>query len=196
MMCPQEKELTMTKSIPMQSIFWTQHSHFLKRMSLLLGGVVVLALASQLSIPLQPVPLTFQSATVILIGMAYGPRYGASVVAAYLLAGACGLPVFANFSFGIDKFFGPTGGYLIGFLPAAWFSGYLAQKGFAKNIFLSFMTACLGASVIFLLGVTQLASLMGWHQALMLGVAPFIISETIKLLCVACVIPKLWKPAA
>ena len=178
---------------PLHSIFWAKENTWLKQLWLILTGVCVLAFASQLSVPLKPVPLTFQSATVILIGMAYGARRGAYVVAAYLLAGACGMPLFEGFSGGIVQFFGPTGGYLIGFLPAAFLSGYLAEKGFARNMISSFLAACLGVSLIFLSGVTALSLFVGWHQALLLGVAPFVVSEVIKLIAVSAIIPRLWK---
>lgn len=178
---------------PLESIFCSKDSSLIKQSSLILFGVVILALASQLSIPLLPVPLTFQSATVVLIGMAYGPRRGTTVVALYLLAGLCGIPVFADFSAGLAKFSGPTLGYLIGFLPAAWLSGYLAQRGFAKNIPLSFVAACLGVSVIFILGVSVLAQSIGLQSAIQLGLMPFLFSEIVKLIAVACLIPRLWK---
>lgn len=180
-------------SLPLQSIFWSQDDHTIKRSLLMLVGVLVLAFSAQLSIPLTPVPLTFESATVILIGMAYGPRYGTYVVAAYLFAGATGLPVFADFSGGIIKFFGPTGGYLLGFLPAAWLSGYLAQHGFAKNSLTSFVAGCFGVSIIFASGVLYLAHLIGWEKAIAFGLMPFIASEIIKLVAVSFFIPKLWQ---
>jgi biotin transport system substrate-specific component len=85
----------------------------------MLGGVFLLAFASQLTIPLVPVPLTFQSSAVILIAMLFGARLGAYTVLAYLAAGFCGLPVFAEFSAGPMHFVGPTAGYLAGFVPAA-----------------------------------------------------------------------------
>ncbi|SRR5579883_1014445 len=184
---------TLSLSSPFQSIFWSKESSFLHRASLILAGVFLLAFASQLSIPLQPVPLTFQSVTVILIGMTYGARCGAAVVAAYLIAGACGLPVFADHSGGIQHFFGPTAGYLIGFLPAAYISGYLAQKGWAKSIIRSFMVALLGASVIFLCGLSVLSLSIGWDKAIAVGLMPFIISEPIKLAAASFIIPHCWK---
>lgn len=177
----------------LHSVFWSKQNTVAKQSLLILAGVIVLAMASQLSIPLIPVPLTFQSATVVLIGMAYGSRRGAYVVGAYLLAGACGLPVFADFSAGILKFFGSTGGYLIGFLPAAWLSGYLSEKGWAKHIATSFIAASLGVSIIFALGVSVLATFIGWKEAIQFGLMPFLLSESIKLIAVSCLIPRLWK---
>jgi biotin transport system substrate-specific component len=176
----------------MDSIFWPRENNLYKQILLIFTGVIILALASQLSIPLKPIPLTFQSATVVLLGMTYGARNGAYVIAAYYIAGICGIPVFADFSFGIEKFFGPTSGYLIGFLPAAFLSGYLAQKGWSRNIISSFLAALLGVSIIFVLGVTVLSTFVGWHHAILLGVMPFLLSESIKLIAVSSLIPKCW----
>lgn len=184
-----------TINAPLHSTFWPTNS-LIKQTLLILGGVIFLALASQLSVPLRPIPLTFQSATVVLIGLAYGPRFGSYVVALYLLAGFCGIPVYADFSAGPATFFGSTCGYLVGFLPAAFLSGYLAKKGWGKNILTSFFAACLGVAIIFLCGVTVLAQTIGLHDAIAFGVLPFVVSEPIKLLAVSCLTPKLWKQQA
>lgn len=181
-----------TLQTPLQSFFSAKEMSFGKQSLLILAGVLLLALASQLSIPLKPVPLTLQSATVILIGMAYGAKRGALVVLTYLIAGCCGAPVFANFSFGIASLFGTTGGYLLGFVPAAFLSGYLAENGFGKHFVSSLLAACLGAMVIFFFGVCGLSLFVGWHNAIIFGFMPFIMTETIKLIALSAIIPSLW----
>ena len=188
-----EQTLSLTTSL--RSIFLSHENSFLRQTALVLFGVLVLTISAQLSVPLKPVPLTFQSTAVVLIGMAYGARYGAMVVATYLLAGLMGLPIFAGFGAGPAKFFGPTLGYLLGFFPAAILSGYLAQKGCAKHFITSFLAAFLGISIIFLCGTSVLAQSIGWYNAVFFGVLPFIVSEPIKLIVVALCIPKLWKNA-
>lgn len=178
---------------PMQSLLWPKENHFFKQAFLMITAVIVIAISAQLSIPLQPVPLTFQSTTVILIGMLYGARLGTYAIAAYLLAGLIGLPVYADFSAGIPVFFGPTCGYLISFLPAAFLSGYLAEKGWANTKLKSFVAACLGSCVIFLLGPLMLAQFIGWQKAIAFGITPFILTEPIKLLAISMLIPFIWK---
>jgi biotin transport system substrate-specific component len=173
-----------------------QHTNALPAPFLILAGVFALAFASQLSIPLQPVPLTFQSATVILIGMAYGERYGAYVVSLYLLAGFCGAPVLADYASGPAHFAGPTAGYLFGFLPAAWAGGWLARQGLGRNIVTAFIAALTGAAIIFAAGVTVLTGFIGFKEAITFGLMPFIISEPIKLLAVSAIIPRLWKKSS
>lgn len=178
---------------PLQSIFWSKHPAILKEALLITAGVVLLAIASQLSVPLKPVPLTFQSATVVLIGMAYGARRGSYVILGYLLSGSIGLPVFANFSSGLAEFTGPTGGYLIGFLPAAYLCGLLAQRGFATHFLYTFLSACVGACIIFSLGLVVLAQYVGLQEAVTLGLLPFLVSEPIKLIVVSMLVPRVWK---
>lgn len=185
---------TLRLTTPLQNVFWHTGSSTLKQLFIMLLGVCILALAAQLSIPLRPVPLTFQSATVVLIGMTFGAKRGASVVAAYLLAGIAGLPVYSNLSAGLNCLMShPSSGYLIGFLPAAYVSGFLAERGLGKSILGCLITAFVGAFIIFGFGLPVLALYVGWQQAFIYGLLPFIISEPIKLLAAACVAPSCWK---
>lgn len=170
---------------------WFDSQH--KKILLILLGIAVLIAASQLSIPLQPVPLTFQSATVVMLAMTFGKRTSIAMISVFLLLGAMGLPVYADFKGGLVYLFGPTGGYLLGFVPAAAVTGYLAEKGFAKNIFLSFVTALIGTSIIFSCGMLVLSQFVGWHQAWLLGTQPFLVSELIKLIAVAGITQGFWK---
>jgi biotin transport system substrate-specific component len=187
-------ELTqLSTNSPIRSIFWPKKAFLLNRLFITLGGVLLLAFASQLSIPLEPVPLTFQSITVVFIGMAFGKRYGLAIVSTYLALGLLGLPIFADFSGGIVKAFGPTGGYLAGFIPAVWISGYFAEKGASRSIILSFIVASLGTASIFLLGISWLSTFVGWQKAIALGLMPFLLTEMVKLLVLSIVTPRLWK---
>lgn len=173
--------------------FGSTEQSWLKQSLLILAGVIVLALASQISIPLLPVPITFQSTTVVLLGMLYGARGGLCVVAVYLLAGILGLPVFADFSSGLLLFSGPTAGYLIGFLLAAFLSGYLAEQGWTKSRWKCLAAASMATAVIFLFGLTALSFSIGLHQALMFGLMPFLFTEPCKLLALSLLLPMTWK---
>lgn len=173
---------------------FSNHQHsIINKLLLVFSGVLLLSLTSQLAIPLKPVPLTFQSATVVFIGMAYGARYGSYIIATYLLAGLLGAPVFAEYSAGPYVFFGPTAGYLLSFLPSALLSGYLMENGFSRNLFTRFIAALLGMSTIFLGGVLVLSQFVGWHAAWMLGVMPFMISEPIKIAAITVMAAKIRK---
>jgi len=184
-------------TMPIYSIFWAKNSSILTEIITIILGVILLDIASQITIPWQPVPLTFQSATVLLIGMTMGAHRGLSIVSAYLLAGLYGLPVFAEMKAGLVVFMGPTGGYLIGFLPAVGLVGVLSQIGMARRTWTAFIAACAGAAIIFLFGILFLTKWVGgFHQAYLLGVKPFIGVELIKLILAAMLVPYCWKKYA
>ena len=120
---------------------------------LVIGGSVFIALLSQVQIPLQPVPITGQTLAVFLVALTLGWRLGGAAVGLYLLEGALGLPVFAGFSGGIAKFAGPTGGFLIGFLVAALAIGWLAERGWTRNVLLTAAAMLIGTVLIYALGL-------------------------------------------
>lgn len=162
---------------------------------IILFGSMFLALSAQITIPLHPVPITLQAAAALFIGMIFGPKMGAKIILAYLVEGICGLPVFANFSFGIHVLLGPTGGYLIGFIPAAILAGYLLQHGWAKHRFTIFLAALFGTIVLFIPGYFVLAHFIGFHNAYLFGVLPFYLADGCKILLLTLIIPYFWKSA-
>src|SRR5215207_7696744 len=83
----------------------------------------VTAVAAQITVPIEPVPFTFQVLAVILSGLLLGPRYGALAQAVYVLVGAVGVPVFSGFAGGLGVILGPTGGYLVSYPIAAAVAG-------------------------------------------------------------------------
>ncbi len=144
-------------------------------------GVLLLSLSSYLTIPMVPVPITLQTLVVTLIGAVYGWRLGAFTVALWLLAGAAGLPVLADGSSGLQKFQGPTAGYLFAFPLAAALAGWLAQRGCDGRNLLRAVLAMLAATALCLLfGGAWLATAIGWEKALMRGVVPFLLGGVIK----------------
>lgn len=147
---------------------------------LTLGGSLAIAASAQIQVPMQPVPMTMQSLVVLLIGIAYGPRLGAATVMLYLLEGLVGLPVFAGFKAGPAALAGPTGGFLIGFVPAAALAGWLAARGWARNVWRSVATFVAGHAVLFASGVTWLGLLIGFERAVMLGLLPFLPGTVVK----------------
>ncbi|OGT43731.1 MAG: hypothetical protein A3F13_08305 [Gammaproteobacteria bacterium RIFCSPHIGHO2_12_FULL_40_19] len=175
------------------------HSRFFTNDSIILNGLIVLlasivlALVSQIALPWQPVPLTFQSAMVILLGLTLGSKRASAAVVLYLLEGTSGLPVFAGGYSGISVFLTPSAGYLIGFLPAAYIAGFLMEKGMVKDVLRIFITALLSAMIIFAFGVLHLQFLMGWKKAFMFGVQPFLITEPVKLLIASFLAKLSWK---
>src|ERR687896_600513 len=121
----------------------------------------VTAVAAQITVPIEPVPFTFQVLAVILSGLLLGPRYGALAQAIYVLVGAVGAPVFAEFSGGLGRVLGPTGGYLISYPIAAAVAGLaaptVARATRRRALWVGSFWGCVGLAVIYALGAGWLA---------------------------------------
>ncbi len=169
--------------------------------SLILLGSLLVAAFAQLSVPLpfSPVPITGQTFAVLLVGMALGSRRGALALAAYLAEGAAGLPVFALGKSGLSVLLGTDGGYLVGFVIAAWLVGLLAERGFDRTLLATFGAMVLGNAVIYLCGLVWLSKfpfVSGWvgeTGLLTLGMTPFLIGDAIKAFLAALLLPAAWK---
>lgn len=176
------------------SIFWKRGSFALPyNIGLTLLGAVIIAAAAQIQIPLHPVPVTLQTFAVILLAMGMGWRLGLASSLTYLIAGIVGMPVFAGFSAGPADLIGPTGGYLVAFPLAAFVTGYLAQHYAAKKIWRSLLVAIFGLALIVVIGGLYLSFFVGFSQAFILGVKPFILGEICKAIMVAVITPSVWR---
>jgi len=144
-------------------------------------GATVITLAAQVRIdlPFTPVPITGQTFAVVVWGLLFGSRQGALASAAYLMAGALGAPVFAGFT-SLTALWGPTAGFLLGFVPAAWVAGGLRERGWTHHPIATFGAAMIASLPIFLLGVPVLASFVGWDNIMVMGVYPFVAGDVIK----------------
>lgn len=145
-------------------------------------GSALMALSAKVNLPLPYVPMTLQTLVVLTIGAAYGWRLGSATMIAYLAEGAMGLPVFAGPVGGIAPLVGPTAGYLYGFVAAAFITGWLAERGWDRNVVLLFAAMAFGHVVIFIAGFGWLAYGigLGGTKAWAVGVAPFIVASVIK----------------
>jgi len=154
------------------------------------AGVVAVALASQLAVPLPgtPVPMTLQPLAVLLVGGVLGPRRGAAAMAAYLVAGAAGLPVFTPFGApGLLRLAGPTGGYLLAFPIAAALVGWIAARWSGWTAAVAAPLA--GMVAIHVGGLAQLLVLTGGvGAAVALGTLPFVLGDLLKVLVAALVL--------
>lgn len=142
----------------------------------------LIAAGAYMAIPIGPVPIVLQNFFVLLTGLVLGRRWGLMAVGVYLLAGALGLPVFAGGSGGIGRFLGPTGGYLLGYLPAVWVTGLISEK--TKSSALGDIIAMVSAAaVIYGLGVSWLkfSTAMDVAKALAVGMFPFLLGDAIKI---------------
>jgi len=144
----------------------------------------VVAACSQISIPIGPVPFTLQVLAIFLASLILPPKYAFLSLLVYDLLGAVGVPVFAGFSGGLSKFVGPTGGYLLAFPIAAFLTSYINTKKAIKNEIINTAFALfVGLSLIYTLGFLFLsaAAHLTLKKAFMVGVAPFVIPDIIKL---------------
>ena len=161
--------------------------------ALVVFGSLLLAVSAQFKIPLYPVPVTGQTLVVLLIGMTYGPRLGGITMAAYLFEGALGLPVFAGGTAGASVLMGPTGGYLFGFLLAGVAMGYLAERGMGRTVFSTIAAMVIGNCVIYLCGALWLANFIGYSQAIVAGVLPFLYGDALKMVVAVGLMPLAWR---
>ncbi|OYR21101.1 biotin transporter BioY [Brucella thiophenivorans] len=144
-------------------------------------GTLVLAVSSQIEVPMIPVPITLQTLIVPLIGALYGWRLGMATVLAWLGQAMIGLPVLAGGAGGFAHFAGPTAGYLAAFPIIAALTGYLAERGWnGKNIILAFVSFLAANAICLALGAVWLSGVIGIEKAVAFGVTPFIIGALIK----------------
>jgi len=141
---------------------------------------VLTALSAQVAVPTQPVPFTLQTMLVLLSGAFLGSRNGAYSQILYLVIGVIGVPVFAGFTFGVAKLFGPTGGYLLTFPFAAFLVGYILEK--KNNSFLIILSFIAGQLLIFLAGAIYLSVFIGgdFSKAFFSGAIIFSVWDIIK----------------
>ncbi|MBI5544995.1 MAG: biotin transporter BioY [Deltaproteobacteria bacterium] len=167
----------------------------LLRDTLLVAGFSgLIAVASQAAVPLpfSPVPLTLQTLAVLLAGMVLGWKRGALAVAAYLGEGFAGLPVFAGGSFGMVHLFGPTGGYLVGFVLAAALVGFLAERRWDRRPATTVLAMAFGTLTIHLCGVAWLSVFVPFSAAIAQGLLPFLVGDALKIGAATATLPLAW----
>ncbi len=163
--------------------------------TLIIGGSLLIGLCAHLKVflPFSPVPVTGQTFAVLMIGALLGSRRGCLAVLAYITEGAAGLPVFA-LGAGPAVLFGPSGGYLFGFIPAVYITGRLAEMGWDRKIGKTILAMVLGNLVIYSFGLFWLCCLTGFSaMVLALGFYPFIVGDLVKIILAAILLPSGWK---
>lgn len=170
---------------------WARSS-LLREVGLVCGGAALIAVGSHLEIPLRPVPLTAQTLFVLLLGAVYGSRRALTTVTVYLGAGLLGLPVFAGGGMGLAHLLGPSGGYLLGFLPAAGLTGWLAEQSWDRRLLTTALAMGMGNLLIYAFGVPWLAVFTGWATAISAGLLPFLIGDALKIALAALILPSAW----
>lgn len=161
---------------------------------LVIGGSLLIAFCTQFKIwlPNNPVPVTGQTFAVLMIAALLGARRGCATVITYIIAGLAGLPVFA-LGGGLAILRGFTGGYLVGFIAAAYIVGLLAEKGWDRRVSTTILAMILGNIVIYTFGLLWLSCLPGISNLLRVGLYPFIIGDLLKIALAAALLPSGWK---
>lgn len=174
---------------------WIPDRSFLGDLGLVLAFSLFNAALAQISIPLPftPVPITGQTFAVLLTGALLGSRLGFAAILAYLAEGSAGLPFFAGGDHGFATVTGPTGGYLVGFLVAAFVVGWLAERGWDRDVPHAVAAMLVGEVAIYVFGLAWLSRYVPASQVLALGLTPFIPGDAVKIAAAAIVLPAGWR---
>ncbi len=158
------------------------HSPDLRKLVLASLMAALIAVGGYIAIPVGPVPIVLQNLFVLVAALLLGSRWAAASVAVYLLAGACGLPVFAGGGGGLGHLFGPRGGYLFGFLVAAWVVGRISEMS-RQRPSAEIAGMVVGSLIIYAVGVPWLGTFLGFSlgKALVVGMYPFIPGDALKI---------------
>ncbi|MFD9901706.1 biotin transporter BioY [Mesorhizobium sp. UC22_110] len=171
----------------------------LQKAAVVFAGSLLLWASAKVQLPFYPVPLTMQTFAVLAIGAALGWRLGLATVLLYLAEGAAGFPVFAGTpekGIGLAYMMGPTGGYLLGYLPAAALCGWLAERGWDRSIALTALAMLAGNIMIYLPGLLWLGAIVGWDKPVLAwGLIPFLLGDLLKLGLASAVLPLVWRLA-
>ncbi|MDQ0998443.1 biotin transport system substrate-specific component [Phyllobacterium ifriqiyense] len=157
-------------------------------------GTALLTLSAKMKVDMVFVNVSMQTFAVFAISAAYGSRLAVATMALYLLEGALGMPVFTGTpekGIGLAYMVGPTGGYLLSYLAAAWIVGRAADKGFARNAISIGLSMLVAEVIILTMGFLWMAYLFGFEKAFAYGVGVFIIGDVLKLALAALGVPAL-----
>jgi biotin transporter BioY len=168
---------------------WIHERSLWVDLGLVLAFSLFMAVLAHIAIPLPftPVPITGQTFGVLLTGALLGSRLGAASMLAYIVEGLAGLPVFAPAG-------GPaTYGYLAGFVAAAFVVGWLAERGWDRNVLTSGLAMLAGEVAIYVFGLLWLSRFVPASKVLVFGFFPFVIGDLIKLVAAAVAVPAGWR---
>ncbi len=159
-------------------------------------GVLITALAAQVSIPAFPVPFTLQTLAVLLIGATYGAARGAITMSVYALVGVLGAPVFTEGKGGLEVLLSARGGFIIGFIFAAALIGRMAELKWSSNFLKMTASFVLGSLAIYAVGIPVLAMLNPKLNsdliAATVAMSPFFIWDAVKAVIAGALLPTAW----
>jgi biotin transport system substrate-specific component len=179
----------------------TSTERVLSNIAVVLVGTLLITAAAKINVPTWPVPVTLQSFAVAALAAAFGWRIGVATVVAYLVEGAIGVPVFATGG-GVGYIMGPTGGFLLGFIPMAYVIGRAADLGGSGRVVMLFIAMVIADALLFALGfgwLLALGSNAAWldhsnliGSAFAKAVQPFLVWDALKMLFAAVTVTGVW----
>jgi biotin transport system substrate-specific component len=177
----------------MHTVNTLDNSKILRSALAIIFGTGLLAISSKIQTPFTLVPATMQTFVILFLGMVLGYKLAAATVVLYLVEGSIGLPVFAKGA-GFAYLMGPTGGYLVGFIFTAFFSGMVKTKNDPIIIFILLLCS---VSVTYIFGLFGLWNYMGFdksfNEVFLVGAQPFLLIEIYKILILTVLSKQLFK---
>ncbi len=169
------------------------HDGIVKKVGLVLAGSILLSIVAQLSVG-WPVPMSLQGLAILVIGFTYGSRLAVATLVTYLAYGAMGLPVFSNGG-SLPSLYGPTAGFLYGFVAMAWLAGLAADKGVSRSVLGMIIVGFAASLLIYVPGLAWPAAAMGKTlPELWAGwMSPFLVGDAIKAVIAAMVVAGGWQ---
>jgi biotin transport system substrate-specific component len=172
-------------------------SNAVRDVVLVVGAALFTAICAQISIPVpgSPVPVTGQTFAVLVAGAALGANRGAASMLLYMALGLIGLPVYSDGESGFQVIWGATGGYIVGFILAAYVIGRLAEARYDRAPVKALPVFAMGSILVFAIGVPWLAVAadLSLVRAIELGFVPFILGGIVKAAAAAAVLPAAWR---
>jgi len=160
--------------------------------ALVLGFAILTGICAKFKIEIGPIPITMQTFAVLVSGVLLGSKRGATSQITYLLGGLMGLPWFSRGG-GLAYILSPTFGYILGFVFAAYSVGYLAEKGWDRNIKTAILVMFIGNIIIYIPGLLYLIKFVGLKSVLIIGFYPFILGDILKIALAGLLLPLAWK---
>lgn len=168
---------------------------------LVVTGTLLVAVASQIRIPLgfTPVPINGGTFAVMVVGAALGARRGGLALLLFLVGGLVGMPFFAGGGSGWQYVTGATGGYLVAYVLAAVLLGCVAERGVDRRVRTAVPAMLVATAVIYTMGAAWLAIRLGVPflgregSAWSMGVQPFLVGDVLKLVLAGLVLPAAWR---
>ena len=184
-------ETTLKQDLLIERIFPTVNDNALRKLAAAFVGTMVLATASQVSVPMFPVPMTLQTFAVFGLALMMGSRLATATVLLWLAEAAAGMPVLANAS-ALNPA-SPSAGYLIGFIIAAYTVGRLGEMGWDKSKLRTMAAMFIGSALLYIPGVLYLGAVIGFDKPILaLGLTPFIVGDLVKIAMATYLFPALW----